>query len=221
MQAAIIAGVAALLGVVSGALLTYLIARGQHRIALNSLLADKWWDRKERAYSETVGSLMSLAYSLERRLYLHVQHVDSEEALRPLQEERTRATRKVNRAAIRGSYAVSGRTAAALSGLIEQLENPPPDGMRASLSSLMSGWRLQASVSESCALKLSRVCGLVWNEGCPNLVRAGGMSKQKIGWEVWLELVVTTPVAVAGLSGVAGHYGGRTVVDGGRDSEGE
>jgi hypothetical protein len=107
VQAAIITGVAALLGVVLGALPTYFIARSQHRMALKRLLVDKWWDRKEQAYSEIVGSLTSLTYSLQRWLDAQVRHITSEEALRPIRDEHARATQQVQMVAIKGSYAIS------------------------------------------------------------------------------------------------------------------
>jgi hypothetical protein len=97
-------------------------------MALKRLLADKWWDRKEQAYTEAVGSLTSLTHALERWLDAQVRHVTSEDYLRPIREEHERAKQRVQMAAIRGSYAVSKRTADALSRLIDQLEETEKRG---------------------------------------------------------------------------------------------
>lgn len=121
-QSEFIAAAAALLGVLLGAVPAYLVAHAQHRMALERLYADKWWDKKDQAYAEIVSSLTSLMYSLERRLDAQVRHVTSEEYLGPIREEHKRAKQRVQMAAIRGSYAVSQRTADALSRLIKELE---------------------------------------------------------------------------------------------------
>lgn len=122
VQADIMSLAGVLLGALIGAVPTYFIARSQHKMALERLYADKWWDRKEQAYSEIVGSLTSLTYALERWVDAQVRHVTSEEYLGTIRDEHERAKQRVQMAAIRGSYAVSQRTAGALSRLIKQLE---------------------------------------------------------------------------------------------------
>jgi hypothetical protein len=109
-------------------------------MALARLLADKWWDKKDQAYSEIVSSLTSLTYSLQRWLDAEVQHRRSDEALEPIREEHARATQKLEKAAIRGSYAVSERTADALSELIEQLEKTYPPNTTTLFDALDEHW---------------------------------------------------------------------------------
>ena len=115
---AIIPAGAALLGVVIGAVSTYLIARSQHKMELERLYAEWWLEKEAGAYDRILGSLGALKHSLARWTTYEVSSqieipLEYQDDCKTLRDEYLEARTRIERAVMEGDYVVTERAAAA------------------------------------------------------------------------------------------------------------
>jgi hypothetical protein len=128
-MSALIAAGAVLLGVLIGAVPTYLIARDQHKMELAKL----WWERKEEAYAVVIDTLVSLTYSLDKRWKDEVSQLTnpdynpSPEVQEAIRSEYVKARENLERAVVEGDYLLSEKAVTALSNLIQQFKKALPE----------------------------------------------------------------------------------------------
>ena len=122
MQSAIITAIATLLGVVVGVLPTYLIARTQHKMELDRFYSQRWWEKKEEAYSHIIEQLSYLQYYYGKWLESLELHGDfDDEYERQLREGYRQAKEEIEKAAAAGAHIVSDDAASALEEFLRSL----------------------------------------------------------------------------------------------------
>jgi len=88
------------------------------RWALRRMLADKWWDRKEQAYSEIINAIYDLVQFTEIKKEDYDKEVHcSKERLEELRDRYRDAVWKIKRATTIGAFVISDESAAVLTKL--------------------------------------------------------------------------------------------------------
>jgi len=121
VQSTIITAIATLLGVALGALSMHLLARSQHKMELERFYSQRWWDKKEEAYSHIIEQLSHLQYYYGEWLDTLERGGDSDRLQGRLAEDYRQANEQVEKAAVAGGYIISGEAAAALDELSHAL----------------------------------------------------------------------------------------------------
>ncbi len=118
---------ASLPGIVTAILAAFISSRW----AFRQLLADKWWDRKEKAYSDIIDALYDLVQYTEIRKDDYGDGAGySEQRLSELGDRYSAAIWKVKRATAIGAFLISDESAAILDELhtrssLDWNDNPP------------------------------------------------------------------------------------------------
>jgi hypothetical protein len=138
-----------------------------HLLTHRRFIQGRWWDRKNKAYGDIIGSLVGLIRSLEwqrdveERYATRPGYEPSEERLKAVRDEYKEGRDQIERAAIEGGYVVTRKAANALAELVEALRVGP------GITTDWWGW------FDSC-------CGKA--ESCLEIVRAEARSDLRVKW---------------------------------------
>ena len=117
VQSTIITAIATLLGVALGALPMHLLARSQHKMELERFYSQRWWEKKEEAYSHIIEQLSYLQYYYGEWLDTLERGVDSDRLQGRLAEDYRQAEEEVGKVTAAGAHIISDEAAVALNEL--------------------------------------------------------------------------------------------------------
>jgi len=104
-------------GILAAIVASYLTARW----SLKKIYSEKWWERKERAYSEIIGSLYDVTQYCEAQVdYYESGGKYSEERMKEIQGKYVEAYRKLKKVATIGGFAISNEGARVLQDLLNR-----------------------------------------------------------------------------------------------------
>jgi hypothetical protein len=123
LSAACCTPIVTLLGVVAGAVATYRSASSQHEMELEKFYTEKWWEKKDEAYSHIIEQLARLRYYYGRWLdSLETGRDFTDEERKRLGKEHNQAKEEIERAAAAGAYAISDEASSALEEFLRALD---------------------------------------------------------------------------------------------------